>query len=288
MGNLMIFTKTKTKTTATALSVLICLTLSANAVADISDIKASNNQFGFQLISTNVDYTETYNGIGTLDTETGYVPGHELRISVMRDLWLGNDYIEAEYDYSSGNTDYVGGYIGPPPTPYGSVHATSSATLTNYSARYGKGLIIDNSGDEFMNNVMLTFYAELGHHEWDRGVNYGEIYTHNYFGIGALGQYSPFNKLVMSANALIGETFGSFITVNSGPSFTGFSGELGNSAIYKVGVAADYALTQKLHGNVGIDYTSFEYGISAVYGGYLEPDSKTNYTTVRVGLGYTF
>lgn len=278
----MVFTKP-----ATALSALVCLALSAAAFADTSDIKTSNNQFGFQFISTNVDYTETYNG-STLDTETGGVPGYALCISVMRDLWLGNDYIEAEYDNSSGNTKYVGGYIGPPATPYGSVVGTSGATLTNYSARYGIGQIINYADDESKDDLILTYYAELGHHEWDRGVNSGETYTHNYFGIGALGQYSPVNKLVLSANALIGETFGSYIAVNPGSTFNGFSDELGNSPIYKVEIGADYVLAQNLHGNIVVDYTSFSYGISAAYGGYFEPDSKTNYTTVRVGLGYAF
>lgn len=270
----------------------------STAFAGTPDIKASNNQVGIRIISTNVDYTETGNGIfgtptGTLDTETGGVPGHALYISTMKDLWLGNDYIEAEYDNSSGNTNYVGGFIGPPATPYGSAVGTSSATLINYSARYGKGFIkgfiIDNANDEFM----LTPYAELGHHEWDRGANYGETYTHNYLGFGALGQYSPVSKLVLSANAMVGETFGSYITVNSGPGLNGFSGSLGNSILYKVGVAADYAFMKHFHGNVGVDYMSFNYGISAAYpvgGGFVawEPDSKTNYTTVKIGLGYAF
>ena len=256
------------------------------AFAGTSDIKISNNQVGMQFISTNVDYTETGNGIfgtptGTLDTEKGPVPGYGLSISAMRDLWLGNDYIEAEYDSASGNTEYVGGLLGPPPTPYGSVVSTSSATLINYSARYGKGFMVS---DEFM----LTPYAELGHHEWDRGVNLGELYTHNYFGIGALGQYSPSSGLVLSANALFGSTFGSNIVVNGA-----FSGALGNSGLYRIGAGADYAFEQNLHGNIGVDYTSFKYGISAIYscGGTCvqwEPDSKTNYTTVRVGLGYGF
>jgi opacity protein-like surface antigen len=288
MENPMAFTKP-----ATALSVLVCLMLSATAFADTSDIKASNNQFGFQFISTNVDYTETGNGqfgspTGTLDTETGRVPGNAISISMMKDLWFGNDYIEAEYDHSSGNTKYVGGYIGPPATPYGSVVGTSSATLTNYSARYGIGQIINYADDESTDDLMLTYYVELGHHEWDRGVNLGETYTHNHFGIGALGQYSPVRGLVFSANAMIGSTFGSNIDVVGA-----FSGALGNSALYKAGVGADYAFVQNLHGNIGIDYTSFDYGISAVYpvgGGYIawEPDSSTSYTTVRIGLGYAF
>ena len=255
------------------------------AFAGTSDIKVSNNQVGFQIISTNVDYTETGDGIltptGTLDTETGPVHGYALSISVMKDMWLGNDYIEAEYDNSSGNTEYVGGLLGPPPGPYGSYVGTSGATLINYSARYGKGYMVRN---EFM----LTPFIELGHHEWDRGANYGEIYTHNYFGIGALGQYSPVSRLVLSANAMTGSTFGSNIVVNGA-----FSGALGNSSLYRVGAGADYAFAQNLHGNVGVDYMSFNYGISALYplgGGYYgwEPDSKTNYTTVKIGLGYAF
>ena len=267
---------------ATAISALVCLALSATAYADTSDIKTSNNQLGFQFISTNVDYTETYNGI-TLDTETGGVPGNAISISLMKDLWFGNDYIEAEYDYSSGNTKYVGGYIGPPATPYGSVTGTSGATLTDYSARYGIGQIINYTDDESADDLMLTYFAELGHHEWDRGVNLGETYTHNHFGIGVLCQYSPASRLVLSANAMIGITFGSNIDVVGF-----FSGALGNSTLYRAGVSADYAFVQNLHGNVGVEYTSFDYGISAVYGGYLEPDSTTNYTTVRVGLGYAF
>ena len=255
----------------------------STAFAGISQIRESNNQFGFQLVSTNVDYTETGDGIlapsGTLDTEKGPVPGYALSISTMQDLWLGNDYLEAEYDHASGNTDYVGGLLGPPPTPYGSIVATSGATLTNFSARYGAGLMVNDQ-------AMLTPYLELGHHEWDREVNLGELYTHNYYGIGVLGQYTPADRLVLSARAMFGHTFGSNIAINGA-----FSGALGNSSLFKAGAAADYVLVQNLHGSIGVDYTSFNYGISGVYPvgvGYVawEPDSKTNYTTVRIGLGY--
>lgn len=257
----------------------------STAFAGTSDIKAANNQVGFQLMSTNVDYTETGDGIlvpyGTLDTEQGPVPGYGLSISTMQDLWLGNDYIEAEYDHASGNTEYVGGLLGPPPTPYGSVVGTSGATLTNYSARYGAGFMVNDQS-------MLTPYLELGHHEWDRGVNLGELYTHNYYGIGVLGQYSSADRLVLSARAMFGSTFGSNIAINGA-----FSGALGNSALFKAGAAADYALVQNLHATLDVEYTSFNYGISALYplgGGYYgwEPDSSTKYTTVRIGLGAAF
>jgi len=268
-----------------------CLIFSASAFADASDIVASNNQFGIQSISTNVDYTETGNGIfgtqtGTLDTETRYVRGFALSISTMQGP--DNDYIQARYDHSSGYTNYTGALCTPSGGcgPYGSYVGTSSAMLANYSARFGKGYAVQ---DQFM----LTPYAEIGHHEWDRGVNYGETYTHFYAGIGVLGQYSPVSKLVLSANAMLGSTFRSYITVNSGPGLNGFSAPLGNSALYKFGVSADYAFTEHFHGNIAADYLSFRYGMSAAYpvgGGFVawEPDSKTNYTTIKFGLGYAF
>jgi hypothetical protein len=265
---------------------ICCLMFSANSLADISDIKAANNQAVIQTISTNVNYTETGNGIfgsqtGTLDTETGSVPGYALSISTM--IGRETEYFAFEYDHSSGNTNYTGALQG---GTFGSIVSTSGAVLTNYRLRAGNGYGLN---DKFM----LTPYLELGVHEWDRGVNYGETYTHKYFGIGALGQFSPVYKLVLSANAMAGKTFGSYITVNSGPGLNGFSGSLGNSTLYRAGLSADYAFMEHFHGNIGVDYTSFSYGMSGVYpvGSNTvawEPDSKTNYTTLRLGVGYAF
>ena len=263
-----------------------CMMLSASAFAGVPDITTANNQIGIQIISTHVNYTETGNGqyggpTGKLDTESGRVPGYSVSVSTMQDSSDGSGYFEAEYDHSNGNTNYVGGLTGSTSTPYGSMLGTSSATLVNYSGRYGKGFAV---GDKFM----LTPYAELGRHEWDRGVNAGETYTNNYYGAGALAQYSPVGSLVFSANAMLGNIYKSYIAVNGA-----FSGELGNSTMAKVGLGADYAFAKNMHVNIGAEYTSFNYGISSAYpvgGGYVawEPDSRTSYTTVKAGLGYAF
>jgi hypothetical protein len=139
---------------------------------------------------------------------------------------------------------------------------------------------------------MITPYVELGSHKWERGVNYGETYSNTYYGIGLLGQYLLMDKFVISADAMYGHTMQSAISVTSGPGLIGFSGDLGNSDIYKVGVSLDWALVPRLHVTAGADYTAFNYGISANYpSGNLvawEPDSKTNYTTLRLGLGWGF
>ncbi|MFA6901531.1 MAG: hypothetical protein WC236_00460 [Gallionellaceae bacterium] len=270
-----------------ALSTVITI-FATTAFAGIADIKASNNLIGLRAMSTYVDYTETGNGLlgtqtGILDTETGPVAGLAFSVSRMRDLWLGNDYLEFSFDYSSGYTKYTGSYQG---GTYGSVVTTSRAVLSNLSARYGRGTILHEK-------FMLTPYAELARHEWYRGVNYGEIYSHYHFAIGVLGQYSPVRRLVLTANAMLGNTFSSYISVASSPSSNGFAGSLGNSPLYKAGLAADYAFTRNLHGNIGIEHMRFNYGISGIYdvgGGYVawEPDSETKYSIVKLGLGYAF
>jgi hypothetical protein len=254
-----------------------------------SDIRASNNQIGYQSISTNVNYTETggKNGVaaGTLDTETGPVPGKAFYVSAMNNVLLGNDYFRATYDQSTGSTKYTGANLNLPNGPagaFGSVVSTSGAILSNYSFRYGKGL-------DFRGAFMLTPYVEFGSHRWERAVNYGETYSNTYYGLGLLNQYVMGNHLVLSIDAMAGHTNGSNIVVTSGNQVSGFSAALGDSVLYRAGVSVDYTLAQRIHVNAAVDYTAFNYGVSAVQaGGLFEPDSQTNYITLKFGLGWGF
>lgn len=268
-----------------ALAGVVGVLVSSGVFAGTDDIKSSNNQIGLQFISTNVDYTETGNGrlgthTGTLDTEKGNVPGFAVSASAMKDVMLGNDYFQFQYSQNHGSTNYVGSLMG---GNFGSVTATSSAKLADVSLRYGKGY-------EVGHDAMLTPYFELGNHRWERGVNQGETYTNYWYGIGALGQVSPIAKLVLSANALIGKTDSANIKVSGN---SGFNTTLGNSTLYRLGLGADYAITKNFHANIGVDYTSFKYGISNtnnIGGGFVawEPDSKTNNTSYKAGVGYAF
>ena len=252
---------------------IACAIISTSALADNADIKSSDNQVGVQLTSTNMNYTGTGNGVvgtpgATYATENGNVPGFALSASVMQNLWLGNDYIEAEYSHDNGHTNYTGG------TPYGSRAGEAGATLSDYHLRYGKGFAMNNQ-------FMLTPYGEVGSHEWDSSAEGN--FTNDYFGAGVLAQYSPINKLVLSGNALVGHTFNGSTTGASG--VAGYSA-LGSSNLYRVGLSADYALSKSLHANAGVDYTSFNYGAGAMGSGV--PNSLTDYTTYKVGLGYAF
>jgi hypothetical protein len=97
------------------------------------------------------------------------------------------------------------------------------------------------------------------------------------------------NHLVLSIDAMAGHTNGSNIVVTSGNQVTGFSAALGDSVLYRAGVSVDYTLAQRIHVNAAVDYTAFNYGVSAVQsGGLFEPDSQTNYITLKFGLGWGF
>lgn len=294
---------------------IVSLIVATSAYADMKDIVSSNSQVGLQFVTTDVNYSETFANGGLADTEKGFVPGFGASVSVMKDFLVDHAYFQLQYSQLNGNTNYVGshagavGLIGPNTSgDYGSAIATSGAQLIDYSARFGKGFEITDS-------LLVTPYLEFGSHEWKRalssnapivtlpaGLNSGstEDYTNNYYGLGAMAQISPVKSLVLTADAMVGNTFSSSMTVSGSSSLIASIGPtrtlngiygLGNSVIYKLGASADYAFTESVHGNIGVNYTAFSYGQSAMSGPLLhtyEPNSKTNYLTLMVGLGYAF
>lgn len=264
--------------------------LSASAMADTSDIIDTNNQVGIQYISTNVNYTETGNvnssgsSLRASDSENGSVPGYALNLSVMKNWWLGNDYFKLGYSHNSGNISGTGNLVYNN-SNVGSGAGNDSATLEDYFVRYGKGFITSN-------NTMITPYFELGHHEWNRSLTAGNYfanldYTNRYYGIGGLAQFSPIKKLTLDIDALIGRNYGTFVNIaNIG------STSLAGDNLWRAGIGADYAFSKSFHGNIGVDYTSFNYGMSNLYnfsgGSAYFAGAKTNYTTAKIGVGYSF
>jgi opacity protein-like surface antigen len=261
-----------------------------------ASIIEANNQIAIQFAATNFDYTETGDparGLsGTLDTERNWVPGVSVELSLMRDWIVSNFYFNARYTYLGGTTDYRGERVFDAyeyPTEYGSVSLKNGAAVNDFDFRLGKGF-------EVQPNLMVTPYLGVGYHDWQRKVNDGEEYSNGYVGGGMLVQWAPASGFVLSAHGLIGSAFGSYIDVLGSyhpasvmATIGGvFSGPLGDSAIYRVGLSADYALTRTIHLNAGVEWVDYKYGESAIYDGWYEPDSSTSNTTVRVGLGYAF
>lgn len=266
-------------------AVLPALLAAGSAFAGVDRIRASNNQFAIEQVSTDVDYSETGNRTlgtqtGLLDTEKGSVPGYAFELSAMGDVLFENAYLDLRYSHVDGYTRYVGALA--TGGPYGSVVGSNVATLSDYRLRLGEGFAV---GDNFL----LTPYAEIGHHRWFRGVNDGETYTHHYWGVGLLAQAEIAPGLVLSEHAMVGQTFSPHIDV-AGPG--GFSDSLGTANLYAVGIASDYALSMAVHMHVDFSWTGFKYGmgsIHAVPGGYAwEPDSTTRYATLSAGIGYAF
>jgi hypothetical protein len=270
---------------AFVLAALPALFCSAEASASMDDIKAADNQVGIQGTMMHLDYTETGNGfggtpIGTVDTENGNVYGYNLTYSSLSDWFLGNDYLAIQYGQNNGNTEYVGQYIGGSVNNYGSVVTTSAANTTDYSMRYGKAFELGKT--------LAIPYLEIGYHEWFRGINEGETYEHSYYALGGMFQFSPADKLVLTVDAFLGKTHSASIHVPIASVYS-YSGTLGNFSIGHLSATLDYAFTTHIHGMVGADYTEYKYGISEPDGfGIFEPDSKTQKTMYRIGIGYAF
>lgn len=277
------------------------------------DIVNANNQVSLDFIDTNFNYEEfndtsrsPFFGAGILDSEMGWVPGLSVSGSLMRNWFVDNIYLYGQFSWSRGKTNYTGSPSQPlfaaVPGVFGSLVGRDGAYITDFDFRSGKGFAIQP-------NVMLTPFLGAGWHDWDRRVNLGENYTNGYAGGGLLLQFSPFSRFVVSADGLIGGTFASHISVagtpiaitaTGAPLQRGFSGPLGNSALFMAGLSGDYALTQAIHVNAGLDYVYFRYGESALYpagclqavgaavGCAYEPSDRTSNLTLKVGLGYGF
>jgi hypothetical protein len=260
----------------------------------INDITRANQQVSVDFIDTQVWYgPEIINpapqGFGPagvpLDGEKGWVPGLRATGAYMEEIGpICNLYVSGSFSWINGHTNYWAS-AGP------ALSNVDGATVENSDVRLGIGFNVGPNG-------MITPYLGGGSRWWDRLLSgpfgYNEVYKHDYAGVGLLVQYSPAPRWVLSANGLVGGTFDasqvSSLTPEGATTVCVCTFPLGSSTIYKAGGSVDYAMTEHLHANAGIDYTYFKYGQSPVVVSgpfaFLEPNSKTSDTTLSVGLGY--
>lgn len=243
-------------------------------------ITQSNNQISIQFAATEFNYKETIYGL-PFDTEKGWVPGAGVSFSLMRNWFVDNLYFNARFAWEIGKTDYVGAYQG---YPFGSLVSTSGANVYDYDLRFGKGFAPQP-------DFMAIPYFGGGYHEWDRKVNAGETYSHGYAGGGLLIQWSFMSRFVLSVDGFVGRTIDPQVKVATIPDeIVGSTLALGNSAIYRLGLSGDYAITRRFHVNAGVEWVDFSYDKSALdpTGNYFEPHSDTSNVTVKAGVGYAF
>jgi hypothetical protein len=263
----------------------------------VNDIVRADQQVSVDFIDTQVSYgPQIINpappGFGPagvpLDSEKGWVPGLQVTGSYMGAIWIipiCNLYVSGSFSWVNGHTGYSASQ-GPVLTN------VDGATIYGTDFRLGKGFDVGPSW-------MITPYFGAGTRSWDRFLagpfGYDEVYRHAYAGAGLLLQYSPAPGWVLSGNGLVGSTLNanmvSTLTPGGAPNIcTGCTFALGSSATYKAGGSVDYAITEHVHANAGIDYTFFRYGQSPVVpfgaGAFLEPNSKTSDLTLSIGFGY--
>lgn len=264
----------------------------ANGMATQDSILRANNEIGLAVTGTLMNYQEHITQFnGQTDIESGWMPGFQVKYSLMGDYFssLPNLYFAVNYDYSNGNLHYQGFLLSPGTPPS---QTTDSAVTNRVVGRLGMGFPLAQSW-------MLTPYLAGGYQNWDRnlqGTHGGkEKYSAGLVGAGFMLQYAPIRQLVLSANAqgfaVIGGGMtpsGNIIENNLGTASFGTSGE------ERVSLDADYRLNGSWHVYGGLNFTHFNYTGGPLNSplaqllGAAEPPSSTNLFGMQLGVAYGF
>jgi hypothetical protein len=251
------------------------------------DIVRADNQIAVDWAAHYLDYLEFTHGapfVGGLagnpfDSEKGWQSsGVDVSGTAMVSLGTAcNIYVSAEGSYVTGHTAYW------------------SVPLTNTDgAKFWDGDFRLGMGFNVTSNAMLVPYLGGGVHEWSRDLvgpgGYHENYYHAYAGGGLLLQIVAAPRLVLSGYGLIGSTIDPYMQTsqNGGFPIVPMTFTLQQGMLTKAGASADFAFTDHIHANVGVDYTYFNYNESPppVAGGAIEPNSRTSELRVKAGLGF--
>lgn len=258
-------------------------------------IRLINNSVSFSLPTSRLNYGEPSQGAISApyyDAENGYLHGFGIAASGMERQ--ENVYARASYQLVTGPVSYVG-TCGSSFTP---CQGTSEARIGDGSLRVGRGFV---TGDQFM----VTPYAELGYHFWERNLNSSqhESYRHNTLGVGSMVQYAPVALdngagLVLTADFSIEKMFNADINA---PGIPGTSGNLENAPlgekkpVLQAGLDVDWFAANAVSFFAGFHYATFSYGASPVQSinappgtGVYEPQSYTYFWSYLVGLRISF
>ena len=265
----------------TALVALCALTLYApQAKADIQAIRSADNEIWGSVGTSLFNYKEPAAKPDLPDSEHGWLPSLAAGVSMLNvgetnGIIPSNLYVAIDTNVSFGDAHYNGAYLGAPTTP---LQGTTNETIVNVDGKLGRGFALGY-------DAMLIPYGEVDFHDWRRDLGAGQVET--YLNLNALGgamlQIAPTNRLVLSGYAAAGTTLDARLKDSNGNTF-----DLGNSGVYKVGGKIGFALAPRTELFTTLDYDHFHYVQSPPVGGFYEPTSRTEDTTMRVGLGYQF
>ncbi|MDE2029672.1 MAG: hypothetical protein KGI97_03805 [Alphaproteobacteria bacterium] len=263
---------------AAFLGLCLCAASAPRAEADTQAIRASNNSVWISAGGSLLNYKEPTTAPNLPDSERGWTSSVAAGASMLgrgdapglaRNLYLA---LETEGDF--GDVHYNGAYFNSPTTP---LTGTTTESIWTIDGKIGRAFTVDSS-------LMLTPYLELGYRYWDRQLS--SIQDEKYQHIDTLGglmvQLAPTRRLVLTGYGSAGTTFSAKMDTG------GNTYNLADSAIYKAGGKIGYDLTPQTEVFTTLDYTYFRYGQSPVVAGAYEPNSHTESTAVRVGIGYHF
>jgi hypothetical protein len=271
----------------------------ANATDNDTFFRA-NNVIGLSFGSQHQNYREFVNG-AIVDSNKGDVkPSYRLYATAQRD-WFGirDLYLGASVSYASGSNTYDGAlvnFISGEQTP---ISSPTPTRLFDWNLRAGKAFTLNEAA-----TLQLIPYLDYAQHRWDRldGGGYGdysEHYSHSIVSVGAIGQFAPTERLVLSVEAQLGHLYdasvsipyfeGKIFDLGSGYYLRGPNGPiiLGSSNTVMFGVGADYAVTSTFHVTANYRWQRYGYGVG-VNNDLTEPKSRTIMQRAEVGIALTF
>ena len=117
-----------------------------------------------------------------------------------------------------------------------------------------------------------------------------ETYSHGWYGLGLLVQWSPISKLVLGADGNLGNvykpTMQSWLPVGV---TADTSYDLKTQWYQMANISADYEFAYHWHAKANIGYWHFHYGSSATNQfGITTLTANTNQFSANLGVGYSF
>lgn len=262
-------------------SVILYSFISASqAKADIAAIRNSNTEVWGSVGGFFFNYKEQSYPPNIPDSEHGWTPSVDAGVSYMTN---NNWFYALEGGVTFGTDHYNGSILNFRTGNYDIPFQTKTQeTISRFDGKIGRGFALGN-------RVMLTPYGEIGFRYWDRNI---DGMTEDYQNFDALGglmlQVAATNRLIFTGYGSAGTTFGASMKASD----INGTFNLGNFGMYKFGAKASYAFTPRWDIFTAIDYDSFRFMQSQTVNGVsfsaYEPSSRTEETTMRVGLGYHF
>ncbi|MDD3370779.1 MAG: hypothetical protein PHE27_03015, partial [Alphaproteobacteria bacterium] len=131
-------------------------------------------------------------------------------------------------------------------------------------------------------DVLLTPYVDLGFRFWDRDFSAQPTEHFQTFEIlgGAMVQYSPIDRLVLTAYGELGTIFAPQRKVSD------VTYDFGEGGAYKVGGRIGYRVTDRVEVFTSLDVSHFRMVKSSSLSGLYAPSGNNTDTSIRAGVSY--